>query len=286
MSNRRDFKKWLSTFRKSIANYSYYVVFESVYKNVETIRTDLFILSSLIGSQNIENDFESLINRYPNVLKCIPILLAKRELEIHCMDSNGSFTYNFEKQNYSIDQYKYFMQKTGLFELLSKRLVNNLVDYVFGVEAGLNSNSRKNRGGQLMENIVESFIKQAGFIENQDYFKQMNLEEIEERTSLNLSSISNNGSTIKRFDFVIFTKNTTYAIETNFYYSGGSKLNETARSYKMIAIEARNINNFKFVWITDGKGWESAKNNLKETFDVLEDIYNIQDLEKGLFKKI
>ena len=202
------------------------------------------------------------------------------------MDSNGSFTYNFEKQNYSIDQYKYFMQKTGLFELLSKRLVNNLVDYVFGVEAGLNSNSRKNRGGQLMENIVESFIKQAGFIENQDYFKQMNLEEIEERTSLNLSSISNNGSTIKRFDFVIFTKNTTYAIETNFYYSGGSKLNETARSYKMIAIEARNINNFKFVWITDGKGWESAKNNLKETFDVLEDIYNIQDLEKGLFKKI
>lgn len=286
MSNRRDFKTWLSTFRKSIANYSYYVVFDSVYKNVETIRTDLFILSSLIGCQNIENDFESLINRYPNVLKCIPILLAKRELEIPCMDSNGSFTYNFEKQNYSIDQYKYFMQKTGLFELLSKRLVNNLVDYVFGVEAGLNSNSRKNRGGQLMENIVESFIKQAGFIENQDYFKQMNLEEIEERTSLNLSSISNNGSTIKRFDFVIFTKNTTYAIETNFYSSGGSKLNETARSYKMIAIEARNINNFKFVWITDGKGWESAKNNLKETFDVLEDIYNIQDLEKGLFKKI
>ena len=286
MSNRRDFKTWLSTFRKSIANYSYYVVFESVYKNVETIRTDLFILSSLIGSQNIENDFESLINRYPNVLKCIPILLAKRELEIPCMDSNGSFTYNFEKQNYSIDQYKYFMQKTGLFELLSKRLVNNLVDYVFGVEAGLNSNSRKNRGGQLMENIVESFIKQAGFIENQDYFKQMNLEEIEKRTSLNLSSISNNGSTIKRFDFVIFTKNTTYAIETNFYSSGGSKLNETARSYKMIALEARNINNFKFVWITDGKGWEFAKNNLKETFDVLEDIYNIQDLEKGLFKKI
>lgn len=106
--------------------------------------------------------------------------------------------------------------------------------------------------------------------------------------SFNSSPITQNLTVLakQRFDFVIFTKNTTYAIETNFYSSGGSKLNETARSYKMIALEARNINNFKFVWITDGKGWEFAKNNLKETFDVLEDIYNIQDLEKGLFKKI
>ena len=119
-----------------------------------------------------------------------------------------------------------------------------------------------------------------------DYDKVLSeLIEALSKQKINLSSISNNGSTIKRFDFVIFTKNTTYAIETNFYSSGGSKLNETARSYKMIALEARNINNFKFVWITDGKGWEFAKNNLKETFDVLEDIYNIQDLEKGLFKK-
>ena len=75
-----------------------------------------------------------------------------------------------------------------------------------------------------------------------------------------------------------------YAIETNFYASGGSKLNETARSYKLIAEEAKHIPNFKFIWITDGGGWKRSRRNLEETFNVLEDIYNIADMEKGIFE--
>lgn len=156
------------------------------------------------------------------------------------------------------------------------------MDYVLGVETGLNSNARKNRGGHLMEDLVERYIVQAGFIRDTTYFKEMCLSEIEDKFHLDLSAISNQGKTEKRFDFVLVKDNIIYAIECNFYSSGGSKLNETARSYKSIALESQNIENFKFVWFTDGKGWESARNNLEETFEVLDTLYSIHDLENGI----
>lgn len=281
----KDFNNWISTFRESIANYTYYVDFDVVYKNFEDIKVELNILNSLVGSKNIENDFEVLVQKYPEVLKCIPILIAKREMDIYCMDANGAFNYNFNDANYSIEQYKYFMRETGLFELISNRLVNNLVDYVIGVEAGLNSNGRKNRGGHLMEDLVESFIQKAGFIKEVNYFKEMYLSDLEKKTGLDLSALSNDGKTAKRFDYVIITEKCVYACECNFYSSGGSKLNETARSYKTLALESKGIEGFKFVWFTDGLGWISARNNLRETFDVLDDIYNIKELEAGILKK-
>lgn len=281
----KDFNNWISTFRESIANYTYYVDFDVVYKNFEDIKVELNILNSLVGSKNIEDDFETLVQKYPEVLKCIPILIAKREMDIYCMDANGAFNYNFKDANYSIKQYKYFMRETGLFELISNRLVNNLVDYVIGVEAGLNSNGRKNRGGHLMEDLVESFIQKAGFVKGVNYFKEMYLSDLEKKTGLDLSALSNDGKTAKRFDYVIITEKCVYACECNFYSSGGSKLNETARSYKTLALESIGIEGFKFVWFTDGLGWISARNNLRETFDVLDDIYNIKELEAGILKK-
>ena len=281
----KDFNQWLSTFRESIANYTYYVDFETVYKNYEDIKIELNILNSLIGSKNIENDFEVLVQRYPEVLRVIPILIAKREMDIYCMDKNGSFNYNFKKANYPISQYNYFMKETGLFELISNRLINNLVDYVLGVEAGLNSNGRKNRGGHLMEDLVESFIQKAGFIKGVSYFKEMYLTDLETKTGLDLSALSNDGKTEKRFDYVIITSKSVYACECNFYASGGSKLNETARSYKTLALESKGIEGFKFVWFTDGVGWISARNNLRETFDVLDTIYNIKELEEGILEE-
>lgn len=178
------------------------------------------------------------------------------------------------------------MKKTGLFELLEKHLINNLVDYVTGVETGLDSNGRKNRGGHLMEDLVESYINKAGFIKNSTYFKEMYIHEITDKWGLDLSAISNQGKMEKRFDFVIKTNDMIYAIETNFYSSGGSKLNETARSYKTLALEAETINGSTFVWFTDGKGWNSARNNLEETFDVMQHIYNIVDMEGGIISKV
>lgn len=105
---------------------------------------------------------------------------------------------------------------------------------------------------------------------------------LRKKWNIDLSAISNQGKAEKRFDFVIKTDNDIYGIETNFYGGGGSKLNETARSYKTLALETNTIDGFKFAWFTDGKGWNSARNNLEETFDVMDDIYNINDLESGI----
>ena len=288
----RNFNEWLSGFRDSIADYGYYIDFEKVHRNVDNIKVELNILNSLIGSKNIEADFESLMRKYPEVLKCIPLLLAVRANEIYCQDENGGHLCEFDFGKYPpnshahYERYKYFMCETGLFDLLENHIVNNLVDYATGVETGLNSNGRKNRGGHLMEDLVESFIKKAGFVKNVSYFKEMYIHEITEKWDIDLSAISNQGKMEKRFDYVIKTSSMIYGIETNFYGSGGSKLNETARSYKTLANEADTIDGFTFVWFTDGKGWTSARHNLEETFDVMEHIYNIKDMEDGIIDTI
>lgn len=290
--SKRDFNTWLSGFRDSIADYGYYIDFEKVHRNVDNIKIELNILNSLIGSKSVEADFEGLMRKYPEELKCIPLLLAVRANEIYCQDENGGYLFQFDFGKYPpnshvhYERYKYFMRETGLFDLLQNHIVNNLVDYVTGVETGLDSNGRKNRGGHLMENLVESYIVEAGFVKNQTYFKEMKIKEIEKKFHLDLSAISNKGKTVKRFDFVIKTENTIYGIETNFYASSGSKLNETARSYKQISQEAQEIDNFTFVWFTDGNGWLDARNNLEETFDVMQHIYNIKDLEEGIINKV
>lgn len=280
----RKFTEWLSKFRSSIANYGYYIDFDKVYRNVNDIMVELNILNSLIGSTDIENDFKNIITKYPETLKCIPILLAVRANEIYTIDGDGEFSYDFKKANYSPEQYAIFMRKTGLFELLEKHIIHTLVDYVTGVETGLDSNGRKNRGGHLMEDLVESFIVKAGFVKGKTYFKEMYIHEITALWGIDLSAISNSGKAEKRFDFVIKTDKCIYGIETNFYASGGSKLNETARSYKQIAQEVATINGFEFVWFTDGSGWISARHNLEETFDAMEYIYSIDDLEHGILK--
>ena len=283
---KRNFNEWLAGFRNSICDYSYYVDFGKTFGNVESIKIELNILNSLIGSKNIEDDFEKILGVYPQVLKCIPALLAVRGNEIYTVDGDGEYLFNFKTMNYSVEEYKMFMRKTGLFDLISNHIINNLFDYVTGVEVGLDSNGRKNRGGHLMENLVESYLKKEGLIKGVDYFKEMYISDIESRWDIDLSCISNQGKAEKRFDFVIKTANTIYGIETNFYTSGGSKLNETARSYKTIALEAKEIDGFAFVWFTDGQGWQSARHNLEEAFDVMDNIYNIQDLENGILKEL
>lgn len=282
----RDFDNWIASFRQSIADYKYYVDFNKVFRNVDAIKIPLNILNALIGSKNIDEEFKEILTHYPETLECIPILLAKRELDIMAMDEDGQTCFQFSKPNCTNDEYAKFMRKTGLFDLMENHIVNNLVDYVTGIETGLDSNGRKNRGGHLMENLVESFLCKAGFIKGENYFKETYIHEIETKWGIDLSAVSNNGETEKRFDFVVKGKNIIYGIETNFYSSGGSKLNETARSYKTITLETKDLEYFKFIWITDGYGWHSAKNNLKETFDVLEHLYNISDLENGSLSKV
>ena len=282
----RNFNEWLNKFKSSISNYTYYVDFEKIYKSAEKYKVELNILNSLIGSKDIEKEFENIIIKYPETLEVIPLLLAVRSNEIFVKDNMDEYLFTFNKLVYSIGDYVKFMRETGLFELLQNHIINNLYDYVLGVEVGLDSNGRKNRGGHLMEDLVESYIIKAGYKKNIDYFKEMYLSDIEKRWNLDLSAMSGNNISTKRFDFVIKTENQVYVIETNFYASGGSKLNETARSYKMLAEESKKVNGVTFIWCTDGQGWMSARKNLEQTFNQLETIYNIDDLDNGVLSNL
>lgn len=188
---KRNFAEWLKTFRSSIATYSYYVDFNKVYINVDSIKIELNILNSLIGSKNIKQDFEHILAKYPEVVKCIPVLLAVRSTEIPVSDKNGMFVYEFGDMVYDASVYSKFMEKSGLFDLMKNHLIGNLVDYVTGVETGLDSNGRKNRGGHLMEDLVETYIRKAGFVKDKTYFKEMYVSDISKKWNINLSAISN-----------------------------------------------------------------------------------------------
>lgn len=282
----RNFNEWLSKFKISISDYTYYVDFEKIYKNVDKVKVELNILNSLIGSKNIEEEFQNILVKYPETLECIPLLLAVRSREIFVKDEINEYLFKFDKMVYSMKDYIRFMKESGLFDLLQNHIINNLYDYVLGIEVGLDSNGRKNRGGHLMENLVESYIIKAGYKKDVNYFKEMYLKDIENKWNLNLSEMSGHNTSTKKFDFVIKTDKQVYVIETNFYSSGGSKLNETARSYKMLAQESKKVEGVTFVWFTDGTGWNSARKNLEETFNELETMYNIDDLENGILENL
>lgn len=301
-ANTRDFNTWLGEFKPVIASFDYYVDFYKVHENAERWRAELHLMNSLLGSKDIERDFLTLCAKYPDVLNVIPTLLAVRKQEIPVLEAGALTAYNFGNGIRNTPQeYCNFMRSTGLFELMETHSISNLFDYVMGVEVGLDSNARKNRGGHLMENLVESYLISAGLKrcksegrspltgdpnETCVYYKELYSSQAQRFWSIDLSAITNNGTVEKRFDFVAKTSSGLFGIETNFYAGGGSKLNETSRSYKEMAEESEGIDGFTFVWVTDGQGWKSARNNLRETFEAMDTIYNLADLDRGAFKEL
>ena len=182
----RNFNEWLSKFKTSISDYTYYVDFEKIYKNVDKVKVELNILNSLIGSKNIEEEFQNILIKYPETLECIPLLLAVRSREIFIKDEINEYLFKFDKMVYSMKDYIRFMKESGLFDLLQNHIINNLYDYVLGVEVGLDSNGRKNRGGHIMENLVESYIRKAGFKKGIDYYKELPTETLKNKFGIDL----------------------------------------------------------------------------------------------------
>lgn len=281
---KRDFDEWLKTFQETNATFSYWVDFNKVIQNADKFKVELNILNSLIGSENIGSEFIRVIEKYPECLKCVPLLIAVRGLRIKQIEGVYDFSEQNAKNSFSSQKESYieFMKKTGLFDILKDKKIKNLYDYVVGVEVGLDTNARKNRGGAVMSKIISDYLDKHKI----NYAKEVYASELEKKYKLDLSSITNKGKADKRFDFVIENKGIVYGIEVNFYSGGGSKLNETARSYGKLTEHSKDIKGFKFVWITDGFGWNSAKKNLKETFDILDNMFNLNDLFSGKFIEI
>ena len=298
--SRRCFEDWLDTFRETIYGFDYYVDFEKVYRNVESIEDELNLLNGLVGKKDPEAKFRELMRRYPSIRKALPILFAYRKKELEIFRGGKSLFYRFDGRATSagtrntVDDYVLLMREMGLFDLFSEHIIGDVRDYVCGVEVGMDTNARKNRGGHEMEWLISDAIEAAGFkhgtitpkasgvFDSEVYLSYLS----EQFPHLALDPIAGEDNADKRFDFVVKTDTCLYGCETNFYSGGGSKLNETARSYKEIALASKNIKGFKFVRFTDGGGWKSARRNLKETFLVLDDIYNISEVEQGVMRRV
>ena len=209
----RNFDEWLNTMTDSVASWTYYTDFEKVYENVNDIKIPLCLLNSLIGSKNIKQDFLKLYNEYPEVLRAVPIIIAKRLKDIVVVkDPEKDFYFDFRKHDYTPEEYSLFMEKTGIYDLLEHHLVASLLDYVTGVEVGMDTNGRKNRTGHSMEAIVQQYLEQEGYVMGETMFKEIYQNEIEERFNVDLSAITNEGTTQKRFDYVIKCNTTIYLI--------------------------------------------------------------------------
>lgn len=261
-----QFKIFLSQLSETNATLDYFTDFKKIKGNVNKIAIKLNQLNYLIGKADIKSAVKELYEENPKAFEVLDILIAIRK-------NKNAKTFNNKGEIVMLDSYFTspqsiceYIEETGLGEIFRNKDVKNLVDYVFGIEVGLDTNARKNRGGENMSKAVSLFFDKAKVF----YKKEVSNTAFPEILSL--------GADVKRFDFVIRTKKKTYLIETNFYNGGGSKLNETARSYSDVAPKINQYENYEFVWITDGQGWLSAKNKLEEAYSIIPSMYNLTTL--------
>jgi len=268
---KEQFKTFLSQLSKTNATLDYFVDFNKVTRNVHKIAIKLNQLNYLIGKENIEEAINELYEENPKVFEVLDILIAVRNKKTKTFNNNGIIV-SLEGYFSSPKGILEYIHETRLEEVFKNKEITNLVDYVFGIEVGLDTNARKNRGGKNMSKAVSLFFDRGGI-----FYKT----EVNSTLFLDIESL---GVDVKRFDFVIKTKKKTYLIETNFYNTGGSKPNEVARAYSEVAPKINQYENYEFVWITDGQGWFKAKNKLEEAFNTIPSIYNLTTLSKFVEK--
>lgn len=268
MHTKEQFDKFMSQLKETNATLDFYCDFKKINSNVEAIAIKLNQLNYLIGQEDLDGAILRLWNENPKVFNIMDILIAVRTSDKKkAILEDGSvklISHFFDDVQGVID----YIHGTGLDEVLQNKQVKNLVDYVFGVETGLDTNARKNRSGHLMEGQVSNILNKSGVKYRQEVY------------STEYAELAVLGEDKKRFDFVIETSRCKYLIEVNFYSGGGSKLNEVARAYSELSPKINAVNGFEFVWITDGKGWNSARNKLEEAFYAIPNVYNLTSISE------
>lgn len=262
------FNQFMSQLQETNQTLDFFCDFDKISQNVDEIKLSLCMLNSLIGAKDMRKAVETIWRRDKSAFNVMDILIAVRsEGKKMVLDRLGRCVV-LDTLFQSVDGVMEFLDNTGLTELLQSKRINDLVDYVFGIETGLDTNARKNRSGHVMEGTVARLLDQHGISYRQEVYSS----EWPEITRVL-------GDDEKRFDFVIKSAQKTYLIEVNFYSGGGSKLNEVARSYSDIAPKINSVPGYEFVWITDGIGWRSAKNKLQEAYNIIPSIYNLTSIK-------
>lgn len=270
---KEQFELFMSQLRETNATLDFYCDFPKIAKNVADIEISLNTLNYLIGKDDLRTAVEALWNRDKRVFDIMDILIATRKKDNKKYIDNDGSMHSVHSLFDSVDGVMKFLEGTGLDKVLKNKEIKDLVDYVFGVETGLDTNARKNRSGDITETLVARIFDNA----NIPYDKQVSSKEFPE-----ISQVL--GADQKVFDFAINTKEKIYLIEVNFYSGGGSKLNEVARSYTDVAPKVNSVPGYEFVWITDGEGWASAKNKLEEAFATIPSIYNLTTIQEFIAK--
>lgn len=284
----------ISTLKNKITKWDYFVNWSKVFANLKNVEVELNIINYLIGKSNITEEFKSLLRNHPEIIKTIPILIASRESDFMILDQFGYNEFKYKQFTFKLPEMSRplsesiindvveFCLKTGFLDLLSSKKIKNVVDYVIGIEVGLDSNGRKNRTGKIMEKIVEFFIKDLCTRNGFEYITQADSEKVKNQWGKNMTVDKSS----RRIDFAILNKDKRlYLIETNFYGGGGSKLKSTAGEYKTM-FDYWKKDGHQFIWITDGDGWKTTYLPLKETFDKIDYILNLDMLSRGILEDI
>ncbi|MEQ9617829.1 MAG: type II restriction endonuclease [Deltaproteobacteria bacterium] len=285
------FSYLIDTLKPSITLWTYFVNWDKVLDNTNKIELHLNVLNYLIGKDNFDEEFRKILRQYPSSIEAIPALVvrdgqSRKRFKILVDFNEKKLTYadfDFSKKKLDendIENYLLFIEKTGLKELLQSRKIKSLVDYMIGVEAGIDSNARKNRGGKSMEYIVEVFVDDLCERSGYEYLKEADSIKIKRKWDYNVPVDKSS----RRYDFVIHNGKEIFLIETNFYGGGGSKLKSTAGEYRNLYDVLRNKH--KFIWITDGYGWKSSARPLRETFDHNDYLFNLNMIENGILEEI
>lgn len=273
----------ISTLKETIKSWDYFVNWKKVIHNYREVERSLNLLNTLVGKENIEEEALALLTDYPRIIGVVPALLAERNKEISLLESPNNFVakrFDFSKPMPPEDGVL-FLKESGFLKLISDRSIKSIPDYFIGVEVGLDSNGRKNRSGISMENLVEFFIKDICSRNGYEYIAQATADKI--RTQWNKKITVTKSS--KRIDFAVNTPHELYLIETNFYNGGGSKLKSTAGEYADIYHQWTR-DGHQFIWVTDGYGWKTAGRPLRDTFNAIDYIINLDMIQKGVLEEL
>ena len=277
------FNYLIDNLKETIKTWDYFVNWNKVIRNYQDVETSLNLLNTLIGKKNIEVVAKNLLKEYPKVIAVIPSLLAYRERKVKLLSNIKNFEtteYDFSKP-IDLDKAVMFLKESGFLKLVSDKTIKSIPDYFIGVEVGLDSNGRKNRSGTSMEDIAEFFIKDICQRKGYEYISQATADKIKQKWNKDITVTKSS----KRIDFAVNTPNKLYLIETNFYGGGGSKLKSTAGEYAEIYHQWTN-DGHQFIWITDGLGWQSTKRPLRDTFNKIDYIINLDMIQKGVLEDL
>lgn len=282
------FEYFIQNLKPSNNLWSYFVNWDKVFENIKTIEIGLNTLNYLIGKDDFDNEFKNLLRENPKLIKILPALVVSRDSKFQILVDFENKKLNYENYDFNIknptdddlDKYLKFITNTGFKDVIISKKVKNLVDYMIGVEAGLDSNARKNRGGHSMEDIVEAFIKDICQKKCCSYLKEADAKKIKEVYGIDVPVDKSS----RRYDYVVNVNGELTLFEVNFYGGGGSKLKSTAGEYRNL-YDVLN-GKFKFVWITDGLGWKTTARPLRETFDHNDYLVSLAMLEQGILEKL